>query len=107
MKNVIIASAVCLFVCLTSAPCFADREELSDGTYVDEYGDIHEHKYKNSDISAPWNDPLKKDDPLAPWNSTLYKDDPLAPWNDPVAGQRDTNIYMRENGERDADYYWK
>ena len=107
MKNVIITTAVCLLLCLVSIPCFAERQELSDGTYVDENGDIHDHKFENTDIFAPWNDPLKKDDPLAPWNSTLQKDDPLAPWNDPIAGQRDTNSYLRESGERDAEYYWK
>ncbi len=83
------------------------RKELDNGKYVDKHGEIHEHKYQNEDIFAPWNDPLKKDDPFAPWNDTVYKNDILAPWNDPLAGERETNRYMRENNETDADYYWQ
>ena len=84
----------------------AAREMLSDGSYVDEYGDIHSSKYENEDITAPWNDPLIQNDPFAPWNDPLMQDDPFAPWNDPMADERDTNIYLRDSGERDAEYYW-
>jgi hypothetical protein len=84
-----------------------DRIELDDGRYVDQSGEIHDNKYDNSDISAPWNDPLKKDDMFAPWNDPLQKNDMFAPWNDPMSGQRETNRYLREQGESNSDYYWK
>ena len=44
----------------------AEREKLSDDTFVDEHGDIHGSKYPNEDISAPWNNQLKRDDVFAP-----------------------------------------
>ncbi len=96
-----------LILVMTPYVANAGREELSDGTFVDEDGEIYDSKFDNTDISAPWNDPIMQDDPLAPWNDPVYQDDPTAPWNDITAGQRDTNKYLRENGERDADYYWK
>jgi len=86
---------------------YAERTELSDGTYVDEYGEIHDNKYENTDVMAPWNDPLKQDDFLAPWNDSLKQDDFMAPWNNSLSGPQETNEYLRDNGERDADYFWK
>ena len=85
----------------------AEREELSDGRFVDEHGDIHDSKYPNEDFAAPWNDQLKRDDPFAPWNDPLKKDDPFAPWNDPMAGPRETNRHLRDQGEKNSDWYWK
>lgn len=104
MKKLIILVVMILIV-----PFYAnaEREELSDGTFFDEHGEIHDSKFDNTDIFAPWNDSLKRDDPFAPWNNSLQRNDPFAPWNNPNADQRDTNKYMRENGERNSDYYWK
>lgn len=108
MKTNILFVAIALIVTNTmSLEAFAAREELSDGSYVDEYGDIHDNKFENEDIFAPWNDPLLKDDIMAPWNDPLQQDDIFAPWNDPLAGPRETNQYLRESGERDSEYYWK
>ncbi len=104
MKKLIILVVMILIV-----PFYAnaEREELSDGSFVDEYGEIHDSKYKNKDRSAPWNDPMYRNDRFAPWNDPMYKNDRFAPWNSPYADQNDTNRYLRENGERNADYYWK
>ena len=104
MKKLIILVVMILIV-----PFYAnaEHEELSDGTFVDEHGEIHDSKFDNTDIFAPWNDPTKRDDPLAPWNDSLHQDDPLAPWNNTYTNQRDTNRYLRDNGERNSDYYWK
>lgn len=99
--------AIAISLVFVSSNCQAVREELSDGSFVDEYGDIYDSRFENEDITAPWNDPLLQDDPFAPWNDPLMQDDPLAPWNDPIADERDTNRYLRESGERDADYYWR
>ena len=96
-----------LIALMVPYPVHAERERLSDGSYVDEYGGIHDSKFENRDMFAPWNNPLYRDDPLAPWNSYLYRDDMMAPWNNSYADQRDTNRYLRETGERNADYYWK
>jgi hypothetical protein len=92
---------------LLAVPVSAERLELKDGRYVDDQGDIHRGKYSNEDMFAPWNDPLKKDDIFAPWNDSLQKDDMFAPWNDPLAGESETNRYMKEEGETDPDYYWE
>lgn len=92
---------------LLASPVYADRTELSDGRYVDEFGAIHNNKYENEDIFAPWNDPMLKDDPFAPWNDPMLEDDFMAPWNDPMADERETNMYLRENGVRDSEYYWE
>ena len=64
------------------------------------------HGFDNKDIFAPWNEPLQKDDIFAPWNDPLQKDDIFAPWNDPIAGQNETNQYMRDNDVDDSNYYW-
>ena len=85
----------------------AGREELSDGTFVDDSGQIHGSKFPNEDISAPWNDQLKRDNVFAPWNDPLKKDDPFAPWNNPMAGQQETNMHLKEQGEKNSDWYWK
>lgn len=106
MKKRFIFSIAISFL-LVVGTCQAGREELSDGSYVDDYGEIHDNKYENEDIFAPWNDPLHKDDPFAPWNDPSMQDDPFAPWNDPMADERETNRYLRESGERNADYYWR
>ena len=50
--------------------------------------------YENTDIFAPWNDPL-------------LRDDIFAPWNDLIAGEEETNEYLREEGVSDSDYYWE
>jgi hypothetical protein len=86
---------------------YAERLELSNGSYVDEQGTIYSNKYENEDISAPWNDPLQKDDILAPWNDPLQKDDIFAPWNSLLSGEEETNRYLRESGETNSEYYWK
>lgn len=96
-----------LLVLALSAPSLAERTELSDGTFVDEYGEIHENKYDNDDPNAPWNDFTIRDDPNAPWNDPMMVDDPNAPWNDFTADSRDANRYLRENSVREAEYYWR
>ena len=63
--------------------------------------------YENTDIFAPWNDPLLRDDIFAPWNDPLLRDDIFAPWNDLIAGEEETNEYLREEGVSDSDYYWE
>lgn len=63
--------------------------------------------FENEDINAPWNDPLLQDDMFAPWNDPLLQDDMFAPWNNAYDGARETNRYLRENGIRDREYYWK
>ncbi len=68
--------------------------------------DAGEDGFENSDVMAPWNDPLLQDDFMAPWNDPLLQDDFMAPWNDPIAGPDDTNEYLRENDVRDGEYYW-
>lgn len=106
MKKMLCCLLVVLIL-LSTRLYAGDRVELDDGRYVDEYGEIHRYKYKNEDIFAPWNDPLKKDDIFAPWNNLMQKSDPFAPWNNPMSGSRETNRYLREQGETDSDYYWK
>lgn len=98
---------ICTLLLFFASASYAERLELDDGTYVDEDGSIHDSKFENADISAPWNDPLKQDDIMAPWNDPLQQDDVLAPWNAPVSDESDTNRYLRESGETDSDYYWK
>lgn len=95
-----------LALMLTSAQVAAERIQLDDGRWVDEGGEIHDGKFTNEDIFAPWNDPLKEKDPFAPWSDPLLQDDPFAPWNDPISGEKETNRYLREIEETDGYYYW-
>lgn len=88
------------------AHLFADRLELKDGRYVDDQGEIHQGKYENEDMFAPWNDSMKKNDMFAPWNDSLRKNDMFAPWNNPTAGESETNKYLKEQGITDPHYYW-
>lgn len=96
-----------IIICVLCTPSYAYREELSNGSYVDENGEIYDNKYDNTNIHAPWNNEFQKDNPFAPWNHPLYQDDVFAPWNNSMSDQRDTNTYLRENGEQNVDYYWK
>ncbi len=94
-------------ILLASNAVYAERYELNNGTYVDEYGDVYDNKYENTDIFAPWNNSLQKDDIFAPWNDSLQKDDIFAPWNNTLSSERDTNQYLRDQGVRDSNYYWQ
>lgn len=99
--------AIAILMLSLASACFAERTELDSGEWVDQYGDIHPNKYENQDIFAPWNDPLKRDDPFAPWNDPIQRDDVFAPWNAPISDPQETNRYLRDNGVRDSEYYWR
>lgn len=96
-----------IFVLLSCNAHAQDGFKPDDGNSVNRYGTIPSNKYENTDITAPWNDPLKRDDFFAPWNDPLLKDDYTAPWNDPFSDPRDTNDYLHDQGVKDSDYYWK
>lgn len=102
--RIVLIAAIVLFV---PAVLCADRLELKDGRYVDDQGEIHRGKYKNEDMFAPWNDSMKKDDMFAPWNDSMKKDDMFAPWNNPMAGESETNKYLKDQGVTDPRYYWE
>ena len=89
------------------ATLLAERLELKDGRYVDDQGEIHRGKFKNEDMFAPWNNSMKRDDMFAPWNDSLRKDDMFAPWNNPMAGESETNKYLKDQGITDSEYYWE
>lgn len=48
---------------------------------------------RNTDPTAPWNDPIYKNDPLAPHNDPAYRDDPTKPWNNPGGSASDLSEY--------------
>ena len=85
----------------------AQKLELDNGQYVDQYGEIFDNKYENENPFAPWNSPLQKDDPFAPWNNPLQESNPFAPWNNPISDPDSTNQFLQESGETDSSYYWK